>query len=262
MNLHILFCPAQSIAPDGRELPTAVLALTLDDETQYRCAGFVQAEIERYAEQLDENRSDGLESDEQDSEREQSGDEGEPRAIRNKKSKGKQSARHLPGSKPFYKLHHVKFYTQPCTEDSARSQLEKEYVFMGLVATFLRAIRAGAIHFRHCSVLLAHYGRLGTSFDLCAKLIVDILREEGMYQQNGEIVVAVITQALREVLWTPSSSAYVYTEYLCAVIPYGIRWDQLHRRTFGRPQQASLHCFRHQRCSTLRGQAPRQPVRS
>ncbi|KAI0089427.1 hypothetical protein BDY19DRAFT_1070111 [Irpex rosettiformis] len=180
MNLHILFCPAQSIAPDGSELPTAKLALTLDDETQYRCAGFVQAEIERYAEELAERKSDSVESDEQDSEREQSEEEGETKAIRSKKSKGKQPIVDIPGN------------------DSARSQLEKEYAFMGLIATFLRAIRAGAIHFRHCSVLLAHYGRLGTSFDLCAKLIVDILREEGMYQENGDVVVAVITQALRE----------------------------------------------------------------
>lgn len=70
---------------------------------------------------------------------------------------------------------------------------------MGVIATFLRAIRAGAIHFRHCATLLAYYGRLGPSFDLCSKLIVDILREEGMYKDNGEIVVAIITQAVREV---------------------------------------------------------------
>jgi cohesin complex subunit SA-1/2 len=70
---------------------------------------------------------------------------------------------------------------------------------MGIIAAFLRAIRAGAIHFRHCSVLLTHFGRLGPPFDLCAKLVVDILREEGMYKQNGETVVSVITQALREV---------------------------------------------------------------
>lgn len=74
---------------------------------------------------------------------------------------------------------------------------------MGVMATFLRAIRAGAIHFRHAATLLAHYSRLGPSFDLCAKVIVDILREEGMYNDNGEIVVAVILQALREVsIWS------------------------------------------------------------
>lgn len=54
MHLHILFCPAQSIAPDGSRLPTSSLPLTLNDEVQYRCAGFIQAEIERYAEELEE----------------------------------------------------------------------------------------------------------------------------------------------------------------------------------------------------------------
>ena len=77
--------------------------------------------------------------------------------------------------------------------------LEKEYMFLGVVATFLRAIRAGAIHFRHTATLLAHYGRLGPSFDICAKVIVEILREEGMYRDNGETVVAIMKQALREV---------------------------------------------------------------
>lgn len=70
---------------------------------------------------------------------------------------------------------------------------------MGVVTTFLRAIRAGAVHFQHCSTLLAHYGRLGPSFDLCAKVIVEILREEGLYKNNGEAVMTVISQALREV---------------------------------------------------------------
>lgn len=77
--------------------------------------------------------------------------------------------------------------------------MEKEYVFLGVIATFLRAIRAGAIHFRHTATLLAHYGRLGPSFDLCAKVIVDILREEGMYRENGDTVVEIINQSLRDV---------------------------------------------------------------
>lgn len=70
---------------------------------------------------------------------------------------------------------------------------------MGVVTTFLRAIRAGAIHFRHSAVLLTHYGRLGASFDLCAKVIVDILREEGLYKNNGEEVATIAKHALREV---------------------------------------------------------------
>ena len=85
-----------------------------------------------------------------------------------------------------------------------RSQLEKEYIFIGVIATFLRAIRAGVINFRHSAIMLAHYGRLGPAFDLCARVIVDILREEGMYKENGDAVVDVICQALREVRVHPS----------------------------------------------------------
>lgn len=68
-----------------------------------------------------------------------------------------------------------------------------------MIATFLRAIKVGAIDFRHAATLLTHYGRLGPVFDMCSKVIVDILREEGMYKENGEAVVAVILQALQDV---------------------------------------------------------------
>ena len=67
------------------------------------------------------------------------------------------------------------------------------------MSTFLRAIRAGAIHIRHGSVLLAHYGRLGLAFDACSKVLVDVLREEGMMNEHGDIIVGIITQALKEV---------------------------------------------------------------
>jgi cohesin complex subunit SA-1/2 len=53
MNLHVLFCPTETVGADGASFPIASLALGLDDEVQYRCAGFIQAEIERYAEELD-----------------------------------------------------------------------------------------------------------------------------------------------------------------------------------------------------------------
>lgn len=80
-----------------------------------------------------------------------------------------------------------------------RSLLEQEYQFMATVSTFLRAIRAGAVHIKHSDVLLANYGRLGPSFDLCTKVIIDVLRDEGMYNENGEMVVEVIKKALLEV---------------------------------------------------------------
>jgi cohesin complex subunit SA-1/2 len=57
--------------------------------------------------------------------------------------------------------------------------------------------------------MLTHYGRLGSSFDICAKVIVDILREEGMYNKNGEVVVEVISRALKEVciIYNPAEAS-------------------------------------------------------
>lgn len=93
MNLHILFCPAQTIAADGGPLPTASLALTLDDEVQYRCAGFVQAEIERYAEELDVDSATAAreESDEGETTDEESQDNEPASSKKGKDDKGKKS---------------------------------------------------------------------------------------------------------------------------------------------------------------------------
>ena len=88
MNLHILFCPAQSIAPDGSKLPTSALPLSLDDEAQFRCAGFVQAEIERYVDELGEDVSvhaDESDKDDDETDGNQSGDDGAAKPKKTKK---------------------------------------------------------------------------------------------------------------------------------------------------------------------------------
>lgn len=77
--------------------------------------------------------------------------------------------------------------------------LEHEYIFNATLTSFLRALKAGVIHPRHGALLLAHYGRLGSAVDLSTRLMVDILREEGMAKDNGKLVVEVIVDSLREV---------------------------------------------------------------
>ncbi|KAI0657496.1 hypothetical protein C8Q70DRAFT_919344 [Cubamyces menziesii] len=184
LTLHILFCPSETTMPDGTRLPTAALPLSLDDEVQYRCAGFVQAEIERYAEEIAEpSEEDPERSDEGSGDDDEQSEPEEPtKGKKGRLGKGKAAAK----SK------------SPTPHLESRTQLEKEYVFIGVITTFLRAIRAGVIHFKHSATVLAHYGRLGPTFDLCSKVIVEILREEGMYKDNGEAVVAIICQALQE----------------------------------------------------------------
>lgn len=88
MNLHILFCPAQTVAPDGSMLPTAALALNLDGETQQRCAGFVQTEIERYAEVISDDQPADRDSSDLGSCVDQSEDEGQKKLNGAKRKKG------------------------------------------------------------------------------------------------------------------------------------------------------------------------------
>lgn len=60
LNLHILFCPPRD--SEVEDPPRALLLLTLDEEVQLRCAALVQAEIERFAEEVVEHdeAADGL----------------------------------------------------------------------------------------------------------------------------------------------------------------------------------------------------------
>lgn len=207
MNLHILFCPSQSIAPDGSRLPTAALPLTMDDEVQYRCVGFIESEIERYAEQLDGGAgAEGARSDEDDAES-SDGHLTDVEAPAKRRGAGKKTgpARNGVSGTTFSSFPLRLSLTSEDLDARmlSRSQLEGEYVFMGVMTTFLRAVRAGVIDIRNSAVLLAHHGRLGAAFDLCSKVIIDILREEGMYKNNGEAVVSVICRALREVIGIP-----------------------------------------------------------
>ena len=93
MNLHILFCPVQAEEQPGPASATSMLSLVLDDEVQYRCAGFVQAEIERYADELAENNQ--AENDNENSSSEFSEDEDQviTKGKRGRPRKSKKSAR-------------------------------------------------------------------------------------------------------------------------------------------------------------------------
>jgi cohesin complex subunit SA-1/2 len=196
MNMHILFHPTPD-APSS----LAHLALELADEVQSRCADFVRAEVERYAEELEERAAaDGDDeapsgSDEDEDEETQTvRKRRRPRLSAKTNGKGKEKANgkdkangHAPAPMP----------------RASRAALEREYVFIGVVSTFLRALRVGAVAPRHGGVLLAHFGRLGVAFDLCAKAVVQILQDEGIRFGNGELVVGIVTGALREVRYPP-----------------------------------------------------------
>ncbi|EAU84056.2 cohesin subunit [Coprinopsis cinerea okayama7 len=179
LNLHILFTPDQPPLPDGSPSPLSTVGLMLDDEMQYRCTGYIQAEIERYAEYLQE--VEGVQQSEGGSEQGENSDGGEGSPEKTTSAKGKQKA-----NKP-------QDEDQGTGEVNSREVLEHEYLFVDVLTTFLRAIRTGAINLKHGAIFLAHYGRLGSSVDSCAKTIVKWLARE-----EGEIIVEIATRSLRD----------------------------------------------------------------
>lgn len=176
----------------------------MNDEIQYRCAGFIQAEIERYAEELEAelpSRPREPTDDENETGNETTGEVTVEKEKKGRKGKGKSdtgTSIPMDGTKPRSTGFRSYFNKYPPVIRS-KSHLEREYIFTSTIAAFLRVLRAGIIQPQHGVVLLTHYGRLGPAFDLSTKLMVDILREEGMVRENGQLVVDVIIRALREV---------------------------------------------------------------
>lgn len=171
--------------------------LGMDERLQHQCAGFIQAEAELFAEDLHERHAmnDSSSTGSPLSEPEGSeNDETPVKATWNKKSKQKHSMINGDTSK-----------IQP--KRNLAAELAREYDFISVISYFLRAINSGAINARHSAVLLAYHGRLGTQFDHCLSTIIGVLREEGMYKQNGELVELVVGEALRQVRPTGLSSS-------------------------------------------------------
>lgn len=90
-------------------------------------------------------------------------------------------------------------YASVLADVNPRDLLEREYLFIDVISTFLRAIRCGAVHIHHGAVILAHYGRLEAAFDACSRVVVDVLREDSIMKGNPQIIVTTLTQALQEV---------------------------------------------------------------
>ncbi|KZT43430.1 hypothetical protein SISSUDRAFT_1040461 [Sistotremastrum suecicum HHB10207 ss-3] len=188
LNFHILFSSPEESGPYHILLTRSDLKLSLTDEAQYRLAGFVQSEIERYAEELADERPRTTKENLADTD---NSDDEVVSVPKKGKGKGKKSQKNADGK------------GKPAAESAdlprlTRASLEREYAFNSISSTFLRAVRGHTFNVRHCGILLAHYGRLDPIFDSCMKLIVDVLKEEGMFKGNGEVVVSVVLQALRD----------------------------------------------------------------
>lgn len=169
--LHILFLR------DG----TNALGIKMDDRLQYQCTGFVQAEAERFLEEVVESREPTSQNGAASGNGADSGSDGEP-SIGDAKKRDTTHKGNDEHERPL-----------------SRSLLENEHAFISVVNCFLRAIATGAISPRHSATLLTYHGLLGNQFDHCLSTLVSVLREEGMFKNNGELVATVVNEALRQV---------------------------------------------------------------
>ncbi|QRV98964.1 cohesin protein [Ceratobasidium sp. AG-Ba] len=183
LNLYILFQPSRSA--EETQASKQPIPMVFSDELQVRCAGFIQTEIEKYVDLLEEEHGnkDRHSEDEESSSSELSDEDG-TKAKKTKKAKKAPKKAERAESQD--------------TQVLPQGRLEREYAFHLVVSAFLRAIRTGAINIEHSAALLGHYGRVSSVYDQCTKVIIEVLREEGMYGGNAELVGRVLVNALQE----------------------------------------------------------------
>ncbi|GAA6060152.1 hypothetical protein JCM10212_001449 [Sporobolomyces blumeae] len=178
----------------------ANLRLECSEELQARCSGYVEAEIERYAEQLAAEKEEDGEGDEAEGGDSGSDTEMEESAKRSKK-KGKKNGK---GAKAATKEKEKRKRKTPEAlrlENSRRQvRLVSAQRFERSISAFVRAVHQGVFDLQHSVVLLKHWGRLGATFDDFARLLMHDLRDEGNYGSGGDDVAGVVIDALQGAL--------------------------------------------------------------
>ena len=83
--------------------------------------------------------------------------------------------------------------------DFSPEKASSEIQFLQLVAVFVGAIRCGVLDSDHAKEALGHTGRFGATYDAVVKKLVDVLRDEGIYNRDSDGVVAISKDALQAV---------------------------------------------------------------
>ncbi|SCV69509.1 BQ2448_2529 [Microbotryum intermedium] len=208
LDAHILSRAITSAKsdPDGK---LTDLRLTCSDELQSRCAGVVEAEIERRSEELqlfqaeddesnDQDKEDENDEDDEDEDEMDSDEDATPaKRSKKKKNKGGKDTKATKKSKaPVAK-------PAPTAAELRAKRLREQNrlvasrKFERAVLPFVRAMHSGVIDLRHAAVILPHFERFGPVYDSWCRLLVQDLRDEGIYAKSGELVVNVVTASLQ-----------------------------------------------------------------
>jgi cohesin complex subunit SA-1/2 len=156
----------KSLAPAAKAAP-----LKMEDETQHRLGGSFQAAADRYASDLEEVQAT-------------QGDDEEASKL-------------FPAYRGF---------ELTCLAEIRHLSPEQTLEFHSLVSVFVAAIRTGVLEVEHAKEPLAHYGRFGITYDAIVKKLVDVLRDEGIYNREADTVQNIAASALQDVSITSRTS--------------------------------------------------------
>lgn len=157
----------------------------LNIQAQYRCAGFVQAQIERYTSMIRLAEDDDIVNESEDEL-----DDEQPAAG----GKNRKAIAVRGGNYDTEETRSMPFQPQTLAQHAA------EYAFNDLIASFSRALCTDVIDLTHASMVLAHHDRFGPFYDECTKWLAEALRHYGVLGDAGSAVAGVVTDCLKAAL--------------------------------------------------------------
>lgn len=182
LDLHITAKARYSISEDAND------ALTLSVQTQYRCAGFVQAEIERYAGFFNPkgNADDDLIDENEDAD----GNEAASEAVDSGKVASQISKECLLNNP---------VYTASTFRPVTLAQHAATYAFNDLIVSYARAICVDVLDIHHASSMLIHYDRFGPFYNECCRWLGDAIRQFGILSDAGHAAAGVAIESFKGV---------------------------------------------------------------
>ncbi|ORY35894.1 hypothetical protein BCR39DRAFT_512886 [Naematelia encephala] len=81
--------------------------------------------------------------------------------------------------------------------DESLKRAQDDLLFLQLVSVFVGAIRCGVLDVEHAKEPLAQYGRFDSTYDAIVRKLVDVLRDEGIYNKQADTEQHVASSALQ-----------------------------------------------------------------
>ncbi|KAK4699710.1 cohesin complex subunit SA-1/2, partial [Phenoliferia sp. Uapishka_3] len=195
LDIHMLCGSLTSalVDPNGRFVD---LKIECGEELQARCAGFVEAEIERYGETFAEEAEEATQKDGEEDEEDDSDDDAADKRRKKKVNAKKVATREANKSKQ--KAAVVKTPAGIRARNAKKqARLVAAATFNRIISGFVRAIHNEVISIQHASVILIHFERFDTTLDQWCKLLVQDMRDEGIYGNEGAAIARVIVETLK-----------------------------------------------------------------